>query len=92
VREGPAFAGRLRATASTYQSFLGAQTKKFTRGAHERSRATRATKVSTPLKAHRRGAPGVGGHRGKVAALLAIDPKALYWKILGYAITPEEWT
>ena len=33
----------------------------------------------------------VGGHRGKAAALLAIDPKTLYRKILGYAITPEEY-
>jgi DNA-binding NtrC family response regulator len=34
----------------------------------------------------------VGGHRGKAAALLAIDPKTLYRKILGYGIKPEEWT
>ncbi len=33
----------------------------------------------------------VGGHRGKAAALLAIDPKTLYRKILAYRITPEEW-
>jgi DNA-binding NtrC family response regulator len=33
----------------------------------------------------------VGGHRGKAAALLAIDPKTLYRKILGYKITPEEF-
>ncbi|HBH00387.1 MAG TPA: hypothetical protein DDZ42_00495, partial [Candidatus Rokubacteria bacterium] len=33
----------------------------------------------------------VGGHRGKAAALLAVDPKTLYRKILGYAITPEEY-
>jgi DNA-binding NtrC family response regulator len=33
----------------------------------------------------------VGGHRGKAAALLAIDPKTLYRKILGYRITAEEW-
>ena len=33
----------------------------------------------------------VGGHRGKAAALLAIDPKTLYRKILAYAITPEEY-
>jgi two-component system response regulator AtoC len=33
----------------------------------------------------------VGGHRGKAAALLAIDPKTLYRKILAYAIRPEEW-
>ncbi len=34
----------------------------------------------------------VGGHRGKAAALLAIDPKTLYRKILAYGIAPEEWT
>jgi DNA-binding NtrC family response regulator len=33
----------------------------------------------------------VGGHRGKAAALLGIDPKTLYRKILGYRIAPEEW-
>jgi DNA-binding NtrC family response regulator len=33
----------------------------------------------------------VGGHRGKAAALLAIDPKTLYRKILGYGIQPDEW-
>ncbi len=33
----------------------------------------------------------VGGHRGKAAALLEIDPKTLYRKILAYRITPEEW-
>jgi len=33
----------------------------------------------------------VSGHRGKAAALLAIDPKTLYRKILGYGIRPEEW-
>jgi len=33
----------------------------------------------------------VGGHRGKAAALLAIDPKTLYRKILGYQIRPEEF-
>ncbi len=33
----------------------------------------------------------VGGHRGKAAALLEIDPKTLYRKILGYRITPDEW-
>jgi two-component system response regulator AtoC len=33
----------------------------------------------------------VGGHRGKAAALLEIDPKTLYRKILTYAIRPEEW-
>jgi DNA-binding NtrC family response regulator len=32
----------------------------------------------------------VGGHRGKAAALLEIDPKTLYRKILAYRITPEE--
>jgi DNA-binding NtrC family response regulator len=32
----------------------------------------------------------VGGHRGKAAALLGIDPKTLYRKILGYQITPPE--
>jgi len=33
----------------------------------------------------------VGGHRGKAAALLAIDPKTLYRKIIAYKITPEEF-
>jgi len=33
----------------------------------------------------------VGGHRGKAAALLAIDPKTLYRKIIAYAITPQEF-
>jgi DNA-binding NtrC family response regulator len=33
----------------------------------------------------------VGGHRGKAAALLAIDPKTLYRKILSYGVKPEEW-
>jgi DNA-binding NtrC family response regulator len=33
----------------------------------------------------------VGGHRGKAAALLAIDPKTLYRKILAYEITPAEF-
>ncbi|MEK7700765.1 MAG: sigma-54 dependent transcriptional regulator [candidate division NC10 bacterium] len=33
----------------------------------------------------------VGGHRGKAAALLVIDPKTLYRKILAYGITPEEF-
>jgi two-component system response regulator HydG len=33
----------------------------------------------------------VGGHRGKAAALLEIDPKTLYRKILAYRIAPEEW-
>ena len=33
----------------------------------------------------------VGGHRGKAAALLAIDPKTLYRKILAYGIRTEEW-
>jgi DNA-binding NtrC family response regulator len=32
------------------------------------------------------------GHRGKAAALLAIDPKTLYRKILTYGIKPEEYT
>jgi two-component system response regulator AtoC len=32
----------------------------------------------------------VSGHRGKAAALLGIDPKTLYRKILGYQITPAE--
>jgi DNA-binding NtrC family response regulator len=32
----------------------------------------------------------VGGHRGKAAALLGIDPKTLYRKILSYQITPAE--
>jgi DNA-binding NtrC family response regulator len=32
----------------------------------------------------------VNGHRGKAAALLGIDPKTLYRKILGYQITPAE--
>ena len=31
----------------------------------------------------------VGGHRGKAAALLGIDPKTLYRKLLGYGITPD---
>ncbi|HUF93626.1 MAG TPA: sigma-54 dependent transcriptional regulator [Candidatus Limnocylindria bacterium] len=34
----------------------------------------------------------VGGHRGKAAALLGIDPKTLYRKVLGYNISPEEMT
>jgi DNA-binding NtrC family response regulator len=34
----------------------------------------------------------VGGHRGKAAALLAIDPKTLYRKIIGYDIRPQEFT
>jgi len=33
----------------------------------------------------------VGGHRGKAAALLEIDPKTLYRKILAYRIAPEEF-
>jgi len=33
----------------------------------------------------------VGGHRGKAAALLEIDPKTLYRKILAYHILPEEF-
>jgi len=32
----------------------------------------------------------VGGHRGKAAALLGIDPKTLYRKILSYNVTPAE--
>jgi DNA-binding NtrC family response regulator len=32
----------------------------------------------------------VGGHRGKAASLLGIDPKTLYRKVLGYQITPGE--
>jgi DNA-binding NtrC family response regulator len=31
----------------------------------------------------------VGGHRGKAATLLGIDPKTLYRKIHGYGITPD---
>ncbi len=34
----------------------------------------------------------VGGHRGKAAALLAIDPKTLYRKMLAYGIKPEEYS
>jgi DNA-binding NtrC family response regulator len=34
----------------------------------------------------------VAGHRGKAAALLGIDPKTLYRKILSYQITPTELT
>jgi transcriptional regulator with PAS, ATPase and Fis domain len=34
----------------------------------------------------------VGGHRGKAAALLEIDPKTLYRKIHAYRIEPREWT
>src|SRR5213080_1491064 len=33
----------------------------------------------------------VGGHRGKAAALLAIDPKTLYRKIIAYGIAPDEF-
>jgi two-component system NtrC family response regulator/two-component system response regulator AtoC len=33
----------------------------------------------------------VGGHRGKAAGLLAIDPKTLYRKILTYGIKPDEY-
>jgi two-component system response regulator HydG len=33
----------------------------------------------------------VGGHRGKAAALLEIDPKTLYRKIIGYDIRPQEF-
>jgi DNA-binding NtrC family response regulator len=32
----------------------------------------------------------VGGHRGKAAALLGIDPKTLYRKILTYGISPDQ--
>ena len=32
----------------------------------------------------------VGGHRGKAAAVLGIDPKTLYRKIIGYQITQAE--
>ena len=34
----------------------------------------------------------VGGHRGKAASVLGIDPKTLYRKILGYQITPPEFS
>jgi DNA-binding NtrC family response regulator len=34
----------------------------------------------------------VGGHRGKAAAVLGIDPKTLYRKILGYQISQAEIT
>jgi DNA-binding NtrC family response regulator len=34
----------------------------------------------------------VGGHRGKAATLLGIDPKTLYRKIIGYSITPSEFS
>jgi DNA-binding NtrC family response regulator len=34
----------------------------------------------------------VGGHRGKAAALLEIDPKTLYRKILLYRIEPDEFS
>ena len=33
----------------------------------------------------------VGGHRGKAAALLEIDPKTLYRKIIAYKVSPEEF-
>ena len=33
----------------------------------------------------------VGGHRGKAAALLAIDPKTLYRKMIVYDVKPEEF-
>jgi two-component system, NtrC family, response regulator AtoC len=33
----------------------------------------------------------VGGHRGKAATLLGIDPKTLYRKIQSYGITPESY-
>ena len=32
----------------------------------------------------------VGGHRGKAAAVLGIDPKTLYRKILSYQINTAE--
>jgi two-component system response regulator HydG len=34
----------------------------------------------------------VGGHRGKAAALLEIDPKTLYRKVLAYRILDHEWS
>jgi DNA-binding NtrC family response regulator len=34
----------------------------------------------------------VGGHRAKAAALLDVDPKTLYRKILTYRITPHEFS
>ena len=34
----------------------------------------------------------VGGHRGKAAALLEIDPKTLYRKVLTYRILDHEWS
>jgi len=34
----------------------------------------------------------VGGHRGKAAALLEIDPKTLYRKVLAYRISDHEWS
>jgi two-component system response regulator AtoC len=34
----------------------------------------------------------VGGHRGKAAALLAIDPKTLYRKILAYNVRADEYS
>ena len=33
----------------------------------------------------------VGGHRSKAAALLAIDPKTLYRKIIAYGVAHDEW-
>jgi len=33
----------------------------------------------------------VGGHRGKAAALLAIDPKTLYRKVIAYGIRDDEF-
>jgi len=33
----------------------------------------------------------VGGHRGKAAARLAIDPKTLYRKIISYGVASSEW-
>jgi two-component system response regulator HydG len=32
----------------------------------------------------------VGGHRAKAAALLGIDPKTLYRKLLTYGISPDQ--
>jgi len=34
----------------------------------------------------------VSGHRGKASALLSIDPKTLYRKILAYHITPDQYS
>ena len=40
--------------------------------------------------AHRHTLNQVGGHRAKAAALLGIDPKTLYRKILSYGISPDQ--